>query len=231
MADGIVDEDHHELAEAGRIAAELGRLRVDEHLHTAFRGRPRERRRRGRRDVAQVDRDALERDGPGVGAGQQQQVIDHRRQVVDLVADVGQGAAHARHRLRCMAAQVVHAGPDHGQRGPQLVRRIGGEFPLAAQRLPLVDEGPADRDQGALRVRRPDARGREQRHEPADDEDDDEDPEGALLRGPVADDLEEVGLTTELDGIRQDADRGGQHGLLDLAGRDRRRLDVGHVPR
>ena len=173
-----------------------------------------------------IDRDPLERDGPGVGAGEQQEVVDHRGQVIHLVADVGQGAAHAGDGLRRVPSQVVDARPDHGQRRTQFVRGVGREFALAAKRLALVDERAAERDEGSTRIDSADARRRQQRNQAADHEDDDEDPQRSLLGRPVADDLEVVRLAPEPDRVREDADRGRHGGLLDLARRDHGRLDA-----
>ena len=80
----IIDQ----LAEARRVAGDDRRLRVDLDAHASVRGRLAQRRRAVGGDVAEVDRHALELDGARVGAGQQQQVLDDRGHVVDLVVDV-----------------------------------------------------------------------------------------------------------------------------------------------
>ena len=88
VADGVVDEDHHQLAEPGGIADDDGRLRVDLDPDTAVGGRLAERRGAVGRDVAEVDRHVLELDRARIRAGQQQQVLDDRGHVADLVVDV-----------------------------------------------------------------------------------------------------------------------------------------------
>ena len=80
VADGVVDEDRDQLAQARRVADDHRRLRVD--AGRARRAPPpsgRAPRRPSNADVAQVERHPLERDRAGVGAGEQQQVVDHAR--------------------------------------------------------------------------------------------------------------------------------------------------------
>jgi hypothetical protein len=63
------------------IALDHHRLRVDDDAHAArLRGAP-ERPGRVERDVAEVHRLGLERDGAGIGPGEEQQVVDERREV------------------------------------------------------------------------------------------------------------------------------------------------------
>ena len=178
MADGVVDEDRDELAEPRRdrrsTSAGAGST---SSLHASFRGRPRQRRRGRRRDVAEIDRHALQRDRARIRAGEQQQVLDHRGHVIDLVADVGQRACRRWRRGSVgVAVQVVDAGADDGQRRAQLVRRVGGELALPAQRLALLDERAAGsgRVRGSRRPRRRLTR-RASATSATDDQDEDQD--------------------------------------------------------
>ena len=106
-----------------------------------------------------------------------------------------------------VALEVLDARPDHGQRRAQLVRGVGGELALAAQRLALVDERLADRHERPVGVGRADAGRDEQRDHAADHEDDHEHLQCPLLGRPVADDLEVERLATERDRLGQDPDR------------------------
>ena len=116
-------------------------------------------------DVAEVDRHVLERDRPRVGAGEQQQVLDDRGHVADLVIDVLERRADRRDRLVAMPLEVLDAAPDDGQRRPQLVAGVGRELALAPERGALVGQRLADRHERPPRIDRP---------EPERDEDDDD---------------------------------------------------------
>ncbi len=211
MANGVVDEDDDELAQPCRVADDLGRLRVDRDADGPTRGDRRQRRGPGRRDVAQVDRHPLEGDRAGVGPGQQQEVVDHRRQVVDLVADVDQGGADGRDRFVAMAFEVVDARADDGQRRAQLVRGVGGELALALQGRALGDERLADRDERPAGVGGAGAGRHEQGDHAADDEHGDEHGQRPHLGRPIADDLEVELRPAELEALGQHA-----HGRVGL---------------
>ena len=99
MPDGVVDEDHHQLAQARRIAGHDRRLRVDLDPHAAVGGRLGEGGGAVGHDVAEVDRHPLELDGARVRAREQQEVLDDRRHVADLVVDVLEGRADLGDRL------------------------------------------------------------------------------------------------------------------------------------
>ena len=110
VADRVVDEDHDQLAEAGVIAADDRRLRIEREMDA--------RARRGLTsgagavggDVAEIDRRAGQGDRAGVGAGEQQEVLDERGQVADLGVDVverlGRSPADG---LAAVAAEVLDA--------------------------------------------------------------------------------------------------------------------------
>ena len=85
-------------------------------------------------------------------------------------------------RLVLVAPQVRHAGPDHRQRRPQLVARVGRELALAAQGgLAPVDRGP-DRHQGPAGVDPAGGHGQGEGGQAADDEDPEERARGAAAR-------------------------------------------------
>jgi hypothetical protein len=88
MADRVVDEDHDQLAQAGLVAADHRRLGIEAERHAAIAGELHERPRALGRDFAEVDRQAVERDRPGVRAGEEQQVVHERGQETDLDVDV-----------------------------------------------------------------------------------------------------------------------------------------------
>ena len=165
MADRVVDEDHDELAEPGRVAGHDRRLRVDLDPDAPVRGGLAHRRRPVGGDVAEVDRHVLERDRARVGAGQQQQVLDDRGHVADLVVDVLERRADRRDRLVAMPLEVLDAAPDDRQRRPQLVAGVGRELALAAQRGALVGQRFADRDERPPGVDRPEPEGHEDHDE------------------------------------------------------------------
>ena len=100
VADGVVDEDHDQLAEPSRIAGDDGGLRVDDDPDAPVGGGLAHRRGAIGGDVAQVDRHVLERHGPGVGPGEEEQVLDDGGHVPDLVVDVLEGRADARRPAR-----------------------------------------------------------------------------------------------------------------------------------
>ena len=154
---------------------------------------------------------------PGVGAREEQEVLDHRRHVADLVVDVLEGGADLAHRLGAMPLEVLDAAADDRERRAQLVAGIGGEVALATERHSLVRQRLADRDERAAGVHGPEAEGHDDDHEAADEEHGEHDVERALLRGPVLDDLDqERRAGGVLDRLGEEPDRG----ALDLRGPD-----------
>ena len=131
VTDGVVDQDHHQLAEAGGIACHHRSLRIDLDPDPAVGRGLAHRRGAVGRHVAEVDRDVLQRHGPRIGAGEQQQVLDDRGHVADLVIDVLERRADRRDGLVAVPLEMLHAAPDDGQRRAQLVARIGRELALA----------------------------------------------------------------------------------------------------
>ena len=109
-------------------------------VHASVRGRLGHRRGAVDDHVTQVHRDPLELDGAGVGAGQQQQVVDDGGHVADLVVDVDERRPDRLDRLRSMALEVLDAAPDDGQRRPQFVARVRGELALATKGRALAGQ-------------------------------------------------------------------------------------------
>ena len=194
VADGVVDQDHHELAEPGRIAGHHRRLRIDLDPDAAIGRGLAHRRGAIGRDVAEIDRDALQRHGPRIGAGEQQQVLDDRGHVADLVIDVLERGTDRRDRLVAVPLEVLDAAPDDGQRRAQLVARVGRELALASQRDALVGQRLADRDERPPRIDGPEPERHEDDDDPADEQDHEHHVERPLLGDPVADDLDGICL-------------------------------------
>ena len=70
------------------VALDHRRLRIDLHAHVLGPGRLDQRRGGVSGNVTEVERQAIERDRARIGSGEQQQVVDERREVLDLRADV-----------------------------------------------------------------------------------------------------------------------------------------------
>jgi hypothetical protein len=87
--------------------ADHGRLGVDDHADVLDSRRFRHQRRRGGGHVAEVERLAVDRDGAGVGAGEQQQVVDEGAEADDLGVDVVEWALDVRDRRVGMAPDVL----------------------------------------------------------------------------------------------------------------------------
>ena len=110
---------------------------------------------------AQVDRLLAGRRRPGVEPGQPEHVVHQAPQPLALTLDPGQCVAVLAGLARGGQGHVG-LGPDHAQRGAQLVRGVGGELELAAPRL--LDRGQraqADHEQAAEH--------RQQQERPGDD--------------------------------------------------------------
>ena len=146
VAERIVDEDRDELPEAGRIAGRGHRLGIHfDPYARPFRG--------GLQAVGGVEGDRgevrrlqRELDDPGVGPGQQEEVIHERPHAVHFGLDVLERIAHLGDRQGRVAAQVLHGPTDDGQRRPKLVRSVGGELALATHRLADRHERPVGVD-------------------------------------------------------------------------------------
>ena len=104
-----------------RIAQHLGRYGVDDERHLPLGGQQGHRRGAGRCDIADVDRHMFQLDGPRIRSGEEEEVFDHRRQMIDLLADVGQCGPDAGDRLLRVSLEVVDARADHRERRPKLV--------------------------------------------------------------------------------------------------------------
>ena len=165
VADRVVDQDHHELAEPGRIAGDHCGLRVDLDPDAAVGRRLAHRGGAVGGDVAEVELHVLQLHRPRIGAREQEQVLDDRGHVADLVVDVLERRADRRDRLGSMALEVVDAAPDDGQRRAQLVAGIGRELALAAEGRALVRQRLADRHQRPARIDGPEPE-RDQRRRP-----------------------------------------------------------------
>ena len=209
MADRVVQQDRDELAQAGRIPDRRRRRRVHLDPHAGIRRGLRQRCGGLGGHVVELERNPLERDGAGVGASQQEQVVDEPGELLDLGVDVGEGVPDLAHRAGGVPPQQLHRAPDDRQWGPQLVARVGRELALAPQRGALGRERVADRHERAARVDRPEPRRHEDDHEPADHEHEHEALERPNLGGPVLDDLDEE---PALRGVRRDGQLPDRHG-------------------
>ena len=159
--------------------------------------------------IAEVDRDVLQRHRPRIGAGEQQEVLDDRGHVADLVVDVGERVAHRRDRLVAVTLEVLDATPDHGQRRAQLMARIGRELALAPQRNALVRQRLADRDQRPSRVDGAEPECHEDDDDAAEKQDHEHHVECPLLGDPITDDLNGICLAIcRLHVLCEDAHRG-----------------------
>ena len=94
-----------------------------------------------------------------------------------------------------MALEVLDAAPDDGQRGAQLVARVGGELALAPERL-------ADRHEGATGIQGPADHGQAECGHPADQQHGQELLQGAGIGGSVGNDLDHVGLACSRRPVR-----------------------------
>ena len=184
VPDRVVHQDHHELAQAGRVAHRRCRLRVYLDTHSGGRGRLRQRGGSIGRHVVEMERHALEADRAGVGAGKQQQILDEAGQVLDLRIDVGERVTDLTDGLRGVPPKELHRATDDRQRRSQLVAGICGELALPPQREALRDEGFADGHERPARV-----------EGAARDEHEDQALERPDFGGPILDDLDvEVAL-------------------------------------
>ena len=200
MGDRVVDEDRHELAEPERVAEHGRRLRVEQHLHVPLGGQARHGAKGFAGDVRQVERLALELDDAGIRSGEQEQVPDERREVLDFVPDVAERIADGGDGLVSMALEVLDARADDREGRPELVAGVGRELALAADRL-------ADRHERAAGVDRAGDDRAEQAEEATGDEHDEEDLERAVLARRVLGDLDDVRAARRLDRLAEDPER------------------------
>ena len=106
MADRVVDEDAHQLQESRRIALDRRGLGVDQEPDLLrCRGLDEGRGSVGR-DATDVDWPPLQGDRARIRAGQQEQVLDQRGQVLDLGIDVVDGLDEGLDWLGAMPSQM-----------------------------------------------------------------------------------------------------------------------------
>lgn len=200
------------MTEARLIAGDDRWLRIDEQAHGRVGRELRERGGRIACDVAQVHRQAGERDRTRVGAGQEQEVLDKRGEMVDLRLDVLERSPHGLDRLCSVATEMLEGASDHGERRPQLVAGVGGELALPADGEALGGQRFADRDQRPPRVDGPGAGRHEQGDEPSAHKDGEQDLERSLLGSPVPHHLDDQRPEPRVDPFAQDPDRDADHG-------------------
>jgi hypothetical protein len=82
--------------------------------------------------------------------------------VADFGVDVAQGLAHLLDLASTVAFEVLDARPDDGQRGPQLVARVGGELTLALERRFAPRHRSANGDERPARVEVPGEEGKKE---------------------------------------------------------------------
>ena len=109
--------------------------------------------------------------------------------LADLGIDVVEGLAGGR-AVGPVPPEMLDRAPDDGQRGPQLVARVGGELALAAERRALLDERLPDRDEGAAGIERPEPEGDEHDDDAAQEQHVADGIERLLLRGSILDHLD-----------------------------------------
>ena len=153
VADRVVDEDHHELAEAGRVADRPSRARdpprpARPRPPRAARARPRPRRRRRRGGAGRASRATAPESERARRSRSSTSVVrwwTSASMSLERVADLAD-------RLVAVPPEVLDRAPDDGQRRAQLVAGVGGELALAAERRALRGERLADRHERAARV-------------------------------------------------------------------------------
>ena len=128
VAQGVVHQDQHQLAQLVGVAAHLepGRGR-DVERHLAVGGERLHRLRRGRHELAEIERAVGGR--AALPAGEREQRVDERREPIGLGQDLGRLLA-----LGLLLLQELGVRPDHRQRRSQLVRGVGDEHLLALER-------------------------------------------------------------------------------------------------
>ena len=216
VPDRVVDQDHDQLPEPRRIAYGGGGLGIDLDAHAGSCGRLGQRRRGVGRHVIEVERHAVEGDRTRVRAREEEQVVDERRELLDLGVDVLECVADLRDGLRRIPPEMLHGCADHGERRPQLVARVRGELALAAERRALPGQRVADRHQRAAGVDRTESDGDEHDHDAAEEQHGHERCKRIYLGGPILERLQVVGLPVGLvdHALRQDPN--GHGGGLDL---------------
>ena len=121
VAEVVVGQDRHQLAQPRGIAVDDDRGRIDDDPHRLRLGGLRQRRCRVSRDITEIDRSVFEGDRTGIGPGKQKEIIDEGGQMVDLRANVVERLADGMDRLVAVTLEMLEGAPDDRQRGPQLV--------------------------------------------------------------------------------------------------------------
>jgi hypothetical protein len=154
-----------------------------------------------------MERDAIEAHGARIRAGEEEQVVHERGEVLHLGIDVPEGVADLTDRARGVAAKMLDRAPDDRERGAQLVARVGRELALVPERGALRGKRVADGHQRPARVDGAKAHRHEHDHETAADEHEHEALQRPDLGGAVLDDLHgELGLR-RVERHRELADR------------------------
>ena len=153
VAHGVVHEDGDQLPEPDRVPATITGSGSTWIGHRVGRGRPSRGGRRGG-DVAQLHRLERQVQRTGVGAGEQQQVLD-QPVMWPTSASMSSRALPTSLTGWCrMEPQVLHAGTHDGQRRTQLMARVGSELALSLQCRRPACERLTDGHQRATRIER-----------------------------------------------------------------------------
>src|SRR5207244_750881 len=124
VPDGVVDEDHRQLAQTREVARDLGGLTVELEAYAALGGDWAELAQGGGGRIGQVNGPSLKLDHARVGASQQEQALDEVRHVLDLGAHILERSPDLAHGLIRVATQILERASQDGQRRAELVRRI-----------------------------------------------------------------------------------------------------------
>ena len=165
---------------------------VDDHGHAAIGGHRRQRARSLHRDVGEVHRHLLQLQRAGVGPGEQQEVVDERRQVGRLGVDVVEGRPDRGDRLAGLRRRSVTLAriTVSGVRSSWLALAANSRWRRRAAVAPV--DGGADRDERPPGVDPAGDDRQGQGGQAAEDEDREERREQALLGDPLADHLDDV---------------------------------------
>ena len=141
VADRVVEQDRDELAQPRRIPDRRRRRRVHLDPHAGVRRGLRQRCGGLGGDVVELERNPLERDGAGVGAGEQEQVVDERGELLDLGVDVGEGVPDLAHRAGGVPPQELDRAPMtvNGVRSSWLASAANSRWRRSAARCPASE--------------------------------------------------------------------------------------------
>ena len=140
VADGIVDQDRHELAQSDRVAADGRRHRIEHNRDVPFHAERTEQRGRVGRHIGEIERYALHLNHARVGASQEQHVLDQGRHESHFGIDVIERLAHLLDPAAPVTSQILDACPNHREWRAQLVAGVGRELSLTLQcHLPALD--------------------------------------------------------------------------------------------